>query len=214
MERLARGDTEKGDRLLTGVSESLHRQARIRQELETMAKDPLLGSSVRAFLQEEQIMTSSKEDILGQLEGIQKWWQQVKSQPAGFGTANSNRAKLPRSDVFPMGGSSMPTTEPVVRILATEHPRRRKAAGGPSSSASSRMMMRRTQPTDIHGQALDTNDDESGRFPQPATFRKWGDDLLPSDTLIYPSVAPEMPPDIHELLRQRGGGNQAAITAN
>lgn len=208
MERLGRSSKQRGDELLLEVEKSLRRHAEISQRLEELALEESFFQTVQLFMKEHEI--SSSKDILENLNGIKRWWENVKKQPAGLVKENCIpriSSILPRSDLF-SEGAQRHTSEPTAHIIVSEGSRRRKKK---QSQSSTNILRNSYSQNAVH--ALEKERSKTSHCP--IKYRKWGDGLLSQEAvdsetageaqpkLKYPCVAPPMPPEIQILFSRQ-----------
>ena len=217
---------EKGDALVGLIRKALERNARIADVFENLkSKVPSLASIVEAFQEENDLL--SGKDFRDSFQEIQTWWSQIKSK-AVFATRPSSSEAVPpllRNDLFADHGlaSNLPVTR---RFIVSDGARKRNRQT--KQSTSSQFHWKATSHFSDAVRALDDDDDDDHHHHHNSTtttrqYRKWGDELLPQQVTVnpetgetiskpllpYPSVAPEMPPEIRvvfeELQNRRQG---------
>jgi hypothetical protein len=216
IEKLEGGTTEhhgNGDKLLVIAEQFLEKQAVICRELENLKlRSPLVASAVQIFQEESEI--PKEEDVRDSLRDIKGWWSQAKSQrlsnldKISSSFDRSAGAPLPRSDLFGQSGQVAPNASrgPTRRFIVVDGSKRAKNREPCNVSATGSRCNRQNAVHALHF------DDEN--IKRPKSFRKWGDELLPQvvvneesgetgPKLAYPTLAPEMPPNIRAIFLGR-----------
>ena len=223
----------KGDELLTIVQNALQKQAGICDALEAIkSKGQLLASAVSIFQEENEIpngegIRQSLLDIETWWSTTKS--QQLKARELLSSTAAASTTRTSvdhhflRGDLFAHGestasnNSQRPTRRFVVIEGGMNRSKKRKKwdATGQSNDARYR---RPGGPDDaLHALDFDNDEDENnnnGNQKPIVRYRKWGDELLPQvvineetgemgPKLVYPAVAPEMPPDIRAIFEKQ-----------
>jgi hypothetical protein len=207
MERLTRANetrVEQGNILLSLIQRSLERNAKINDTFESLKSQARMAQGIQSFQQDNNMISSS--DIRESLVEIQKWWSSIKSQPGGLGIDSGSRTglDLPRGDLFSMG---LTQQQPVNRRFVVQEgaSNRRKRGDRSGTFASHAWGSSNNGDAAIHALV----DEAASTSQRPLKFRKWGDELLPQiigesgeskPKLVYPAVAPEMPPEIRAMI--------------
>jgi hypothetical protein len=145
----------------------------------------------------------NEEELLAMLQETQDWWSRKKTLSLQRIVPDQRQEVMSRSDL----SSSVLNEEDTEPNHA---PRRRLVVYGSSSFPRKPRRRRPVAGTDFRsaGPAVRMPPPPSSA-PQPRRYRRWGDELLPQmmdengnlvPKLTYPSIAPEMPPEIKERL--------------
>jgi hypothetical protein len=206
MERLTRANEtrmEQGNALLSLIQRSLERNAKISETFESLKSQAKLAQGIQSFQQDNNMISSS--DIRESLVEIQKWWSDIKSQPGGLGVESGSRtgSDLPRGDLFSLG---LTQQQPVNRrFVVQEGASNRRKRGDRSGTVTSHAWGSSNGDAATHALV----DEAASTSRRPLQFRKWGDELLPQiiaesgeskPKLVYPAIAPEMPPEIRAMI--------------
>jgi hypothetical protein len=186
------------EEMLDFATKALQNASSCSESIRKLLRSAPAGGSHGDLLQDSDIMTS--EQLLQSLKEIQEWWQERKKSIQKHiidSSKDSAAMSVPRSDVLPEG--FLDNKAPTRRFIFKEGSRRRKqkrtgGAGYSNIGPSTSTPPREQAPT------------------QTKKFRKWGDGLLPQTVdengrsvpkLVYPAIAPEMPPEIAAILARR-----------
>lgn len=176
-----------------------------------LAANPGDNLTPEEYMEENQIMT--QEAVLAYLAEIEKWWKRrrdVANRPIAVDTLLPKRRPIllqRRSEVEHLGLDRLPTRVfTVSEVTGTGRGKKRKGPNPSYHKHSGDLLS--ALPRQYRGQQ-NNNNGFTSNTPPPTQYRPWGDELLPQiideatgrsiPKIVYPSVAPVMPPEMWAL---------------
>ena len=212
---------------IENVKTALQKNSEISKAIASLASRSSFGSDIRSFQEDQEIL--SPEQYVASKNEIVAWWEDVKNRPTSVERTAGRPEDLPRNDLMSQGRpmprlSSDATQRFTIDGTVSKRQQQRNQSsssrgGGRGGFGKGTSASRRSSATYDGDDSFDAvfaladNDDpnQSVAASKPLVFRKWGDQLLPQEVvnpetgetrakLVYPAIAPEMPPEIKALL--------------
>jgi tetratricopeptide (TPR) repeat protein len=202
---------QTGDELLSYVTRGLMKASRVSEAINSfLESNPVEQTTYEEFLEDNEIMDSMR--IRQSLRELEEWWNRRKAfakRPISVDPLVLERRPLPptRSDVVSEAPEKMPTRRFVVGEGSSRQRNKKRNGPGPMYHRHSGNLLSSLPQPDPD----DSSDNLSAKGQdQSIKYRPWGDDLLPQTIdgatgrsvplLVYPSVAPPMPPEVRAFL--------------
>ena len=203
------GGIQEGNEMFVFIQKLLRTASIVSQAVGTFFENnPSSDTSCDEYMEENLIM--NQEAIRVYLAEIEVWWKRRKAianRPISVETILPERQQVPhqRSEIERLGTDKLPTRVYTVRDGGGTRRNNKKKGPNPAYHKNSGNLL-----SSGPRQTAQLSSEDPPCDVQPKRSRPWGDELLPQiidkstgrsiPKIVYPAVAPPMPPEIRALL--------------